>query len=114
MSNNIDFIRKGGTDTSDATATANDIIAPKTAYVDNEKITGSVQTEMLQTSLFLDNQTIKLQANNNFVLDYDIENNIVISATTNNNITAFNIKTESINKDFMISDTFEGYSYLAV
>src|SRR5699024_6315913 len=37
----IDFIRKGK-NTSDATATANDIINPKTAYVDNEKITGAM------------------------------------------------------------------------
>ena len=38
----IDFIRKGK-NTKDATATANDIIYPKTAYVDNEKITGNIQ-----------------------------------------------------------------------
>lgn len=37
----IDFIRKGK-DTSDATATVNDIISSKTAYVNNEKITGNM------------------------------------------------------------------------
>ena len=46
----IDFIKKGK-DTSDATATTNDLIYPKTAYVDDEKITGGIVPTYVNSNL---------------------------------------------------------------
>lgn len=45
----INFIKKGK-NTSDATATSNDIIAPKTAYVNGKKIIGNIIPTMASTN----------------------------------------------------------------
>lgn len=80
----INFLRKGGSgiDTSDANATADDLLNPKTAYVNGQKIVG----EIIPTYKHLDGTLIT-----NDLFQLNTKYNKVIMATYDNNyfITTF-------------------------
>ena len=99
-----------GSDTSDATATADDILYPKTAYVDGERITGSIVTERLPSSLTVVDEEKDITSANNNILDYFVldDEEFVVSSSTKTNMSSIVIQNSVTQNTINISNIKSG------
>ena len=71
-------------DTSDGTATANDIISRKTAYVNGQKITGTLPVNSATYTFVQGTYTVKASENENYLgVQGQIRNDIVLQRGAN-------------------------------
>ena len=100
-----------GIDTSDATAEANDIIAPKTAYVNGEKITGNIGLieKESSSSIVYNTTVIKTGFHSPTYYDaYAVGNITMFVYVSDNNLTCVVMKNNTLllEKSFAISEVF--------
>ena len=107
----VGTLENSGIDTSDATAEANDIIAPKTAYVNGEKITGNIGLieKESSSSIVYNTTVIKTGFHSPTYYDaYAVGNITMFVYVSDNNLTCVVMKNNTLllEKSFAISEVF--------
>lgn len=94
----IRFLNKGGSgiDTSDATANVDDILAPKTAYVNGKKITGAIST-VYSTKDTLVVKSMNIPDDINTIIKFKIHLTTMVYATEDS-IVLFDIVSKAFKK----------------
>lgn len=95
---------ESGTDTSDATATAGDILLNKTAYVNGQKLTGTVGTESKTVKSTTSSQTI-------IPTSGKLINEVVVNPITLNDLT---IQAEGGTRTYYPASNVDGFSGVTV